>query len=164
MPAPTTRPLTLTAAALATYLCVPETDQMPTIGLMTVGLVLIELVTRRPSEPIVIFAGAATVLWSGLYGATGRESAIVGSFFALWPVVIVPLVALLSPALRTKPEPVAWAIALVGATAAIAVARTGALQPTVGPALVAVAIAAPASLAVGLLLARWPVLAAGRGK
>jgi hypothetical protein len=156
-------PLMLAAAALATYLCVPETDQMSTIGLMTVGLLLIELVTRQRSAPIVIAAGAAVVLWSGLYGATGRDSAIVGAIFALWPVVIVPIVALIRPVLRARPEPVAWAIALIGAVAAVAVARTGALQPTVRPAIVAVAIVAPISLAFGLLLASWPQPQAHRG-
>ena len=40
-------------------------------------LFLIELVTRAPSAPIVHAAAGGIVLWSGLYGATGRESAIV---------------------------------------------------------------------------------------
>ena len=40
------------------------------------------------------------------------------------------------------------------AVASVAVARTGALEPTIGPALVAVAIAAPMSFALALLVER----------
>jgi hypothetical protein len=91
------------------------------------------------------------VLWSGLYGATGRESAIVGALFAFWPLVLVVLVCH-RPG-RPQPRPVVrWAVGLIGGIAAVAVARTGALEPTIGPALVAVAIALPASLAVALLV------------
>jgi hypothetical protein len=47
---------------------------------------------------------------------------------------------------------VRWIIGLIGGVAAVAVARTGALEPTIGPALVAVAIALPTSLAVALVV------------
>jgi hypothetical protein len=149
-------PLTLTAAAIAIYGCVPETTHMPAFGLMTIGLAVVEVVTRQRSAPVVFVVAAASVLWSGLYGATGRDSAIVGALFALWPVVIVPTVALLVPGLRFRCELVSWVIAAIGAAAAVAVARTGAIQPTVGPALVAVAVAAPSSLVAAVAVARWP--------
>ncbi len=91
------------------------------------------------------------VLWSGLYGATGRESAIVGALFAFWPLVLVVVVCHWPG--RPQPVPVTrWIIGLIGGVAAVAVARTGALQPTIGPALLAVAIALPSSLAIALLV------------
>ncbi len=157
--APGSWPLTLTTTTIAMYGCVPETDQLPAIALMTLGLAGVEAMTRRRSEPIVFAAAVAIVLWAGLYGASGRPSAIVGAWFAFWPVVIVPLVAVLCQ--RTSVAHACWltqsrvdpVIAFIGAIAAIVVARTGAIQPTVGPAIVAVAIAVPLSLALsfGLL-------------
>jgi len=150
-------PWLLGMTALATYLCVPETDQMPAIGVMVASLAVIELVTRRPSGTVVRVVAAAIVLWSGLYGATGRQSAIVGALFAFWPFVLVGGSALW---LRWRELPVArrserWAVGLTGGIAAVAVARTGALQPTIRPALVAGGIAAVVSIAVcGLILGR----------
>jgi hypothetical protein len=47
-------------------------------------------------------------------------------------------------------------ISAIGAVAAVGVARTGAIEPTVGPAYLAVAIAAPSSLAIAVGVARWP--------
>ena len=150
-------PWLLGMTALATYLCVPETDQMPAIGAMVASLAVVELIARRPSGTVVQLVASAIVLWSGLYGATGRQSAIVGAFFAFWPLVLVGGTALW---LRWRELPVArrserWAVGLTGGIAAVAVARTGALQPTIRPALVAAGIAAVASIAVcGLILGR----------
>jgi hypothetical protein len=148
-------PCVLALTTLAIYLCVPETDQMPTVALMVVMLAGIEIVTRQPSAPAVQLVAAGIVLWAGLYGATGRSSAIVGTLFAFWPFVLVGGVTL---GLRWRERPPArrpqrWAIEVTGGIAAIAVARTGALEPTVRPALVAVGIAAGVSIVVcGLLL------------
>jgi hypothetical protein len=138
--------------AIAIYGCVPETsNQMPAVGVMLAALFLIELVARAPAAPLVHLVAAGIVLWSGLYGATGRESAIVGALFAFWPLVLVLLVCHLPG--REQPRPVVrWVIGLIGGVAAVAVARTGALEPTIGPALVAVAIALPVSLAAALLV------------
>lgn len=140
-------PWLLAMTALAVYLCVPETDQMRAIAAMVVCLGLIEIVARRPSGPIVQIAAAGIVLWSGLYGATGRASAIVGVFFAFWPLVLVFGVGLWRLR-REQPAiglPQRVGIGLVGGLAAVAVARTGALQATVGPAILAATIAAVAS-------------------
>ena len=151
-------PWLLGMTALATYLCVPETDQMPAIGVMVASLAVIELIARRPSGTSVQVVAAAIVLWSGLYGATGRESAVVGALFAFWPLVLVGGAALW---LRGRERPVAgrlqrWGIGLTGGIAAVAVARTGAIQPTVGPALVAAGVAAVASIVLCLLVLRRP--------
>jgi hypothetical protein len=153
MPTPGAVPAALTATTAAVYGCVPETDQIPPIGVFVVALVLVEVVTRRRLR-LSWHAGASLlVLWAGIYGATGRPSALVGALFAWWPVVIVPLAAAALPALAVASrEPTRWLIAAVGSVAALAVARTGALQPTIEPALVAAAIATAASAAavVGL--------------
>ncbi len=144
-------PALLGLSAIAIYGCVPETDQMFGIGVMLASLFLIELVARRPSAPIVHLVAAGIVLWSGLYGATGRDSAIVGALFAFWPLVLVVIVCHWPG--RAEPRPTTrWIIELIGGIAAVAVARTGALEPTIGPALLAVAIALPTSLAVALLV------------
>ena len=154
LPTPGMRPLTLAAASVAIYGCVPETDQMPRIWVLTFGAALAELVLRRRMPEGLLIVLGALVMWSGLYGATGRDSAIVGTFFSFWPVAIVPLVAFVRPVLRDMPETVQWNIASLGAIASVAVARTGALEPTIGPALLAVAIAAPLSFALALLVER----------
>jgi hypothetical protein len=148
------RPLTLAAASVAIYGCVPETDQMPTIWVLTFGAAIVEVVVRRRMPVGLLFVLGALVMWSGLYGATGRDSAIVGALFAFWPVAIVPLVAIVRPRLRDRRELVQWVIAGIGAVAAVAVARTGAIEPTIGPALLAVAVAAPVSFALALAVER----------
>jgi len=155
LPTPGVRPLTLAAASVAIYGCVPETDQMPTIWVLTFGAAIAEVVAHRRMPDGLLFVLGAMVMWSGLYGATGRNSAIVGALFAFWPVAIVPLVALVRPKLRGRPEVVQWVIAGIGAVAAVAVARTGAIEPTIGPALLAVAIAGPVSFALALLAERF---------
>lgn len=153
MPAPGAVPGALTATTAAVYGCVPETDQIPPIGVFVVGLVFVEVVTRRRLR-LSWHAGAALlVLWAGIYGATGRPSALVGALFAWWPVVIVPLAAAVFASLAVaRREPTRWLVAAVGSVAALAVARTGALQPTIAPALIATAIAAAASCAAVLAL------------
>ena len=144
-------PAHLALAAVAIYGCVPETDQMPTIGVLVTGLFLIEVVTRQRSTLVATVLATLVVLWSGLYGANGRGSAVVGAWFAFWPIVLVLGVGL---AVGPVPSGVRWLIGLIGGIAALAVARTGAIEPTVGPALIAVAVAAPVSLlgAAGVLV------------
>jgi hypothetical protein len=143
-PAPGEVPLLLLWTAVAIYGCVPETDQMVAVGLMIVGLLAIELVTGVRSPPFVHALAAAIVLWSGLYGATGRGSAVVGTWFAFWPLALVALVTLLAGPVRPLVRVV---IGAIGGIAALAVARTGGIDPATGPALVAVAVAVPVSLA-----------------
>lgn len=119
------------------YLCVPETDQVKPIAAALVAAALAELVMRR-SLPWQLYAILLPlVLWAGLYGATGRDSATIGTWFSMWPLVLVV----------TLPRRREWA-AVVGIAAAVIVARTGALQPTAAPAIRAVAIALPVSFVV----------------
>ena len=149
--APGELPVLLGYAAIAIYGCVPETDQMRTIAWMVVGLLVIELVTRTASALPVQILAAAIVLWSGLYGATGRGSAIVGAWFAFWPLVLVIGSALVF-GLRASPQ--RWLVGLIGGLAAVAVARTGAIEPDTAPALLAVAVAAPVSIGVSWAVVR----------
>jgi hypothetical protein len=151
-------PWLLAMTALATYLCVPETDQMPAIGAMVLALAVVELIARRASGAIVQIVAAAIVLWSGLYGATGRGSAIVGAIFAFWPLVLVASAVLWlrwreRPAVRVLQR---FGVGLIGGVAAVAVARTGALQPAVRPALVAVAVAGVVSAVLALAIVSQP--------
>lgn len=143
--APGELPVYLACAAVAIYGCVPETDQMPGVAAFLLAVFAIELAARRSAPPWVHTIVAAIVLWSGLYGASGRASAIVGAWFAFWPVVLVVTARLARPDLGLVPR---LAIGGVGGIAAIVVARTGALEPTVGPALVAATVAAAVSAAV----------------
>ncbi len=110
---------------------------------MVVGLLVVELVTRAPSATVVQLVAGGIVLWSGLYGATGRGSAIVGAWFAFWPLVLVIGSTL---TLGPRPSRARWLIGAIGGVAAIVVARSGGIEPTTRPALVAVAIAAPVSI------------------
>ena len=123
----------------AIYCCVPETDQIPQVVFAVVVLMALELAADRPMPWWLVLAVVGLVMWSGLFGATGRESALVGALFAAWPLVLV---------LAGVGSSVVVVAAGVGSVAAVAVARTGALQPTVRPALVAVAVAAFVSLGV----------------
>lgn len=119
------------------YLCVPETDQVLPIAAALATATLTELVMRAPLPRVLYPIFGGLVLWSGLYGATGRDSATIGAWFAMWPLVLV----------ATAPRRREWAAA-VGIVAAAIVARTGALQPTAAPAWRAVAIALPLSAVV----------------
>jgi hypothetical protein len=145
-------PVLLAWSALAIYGCVPETDQMPTIAVMVAGLTVVELLTRTTSALPVHLLAAGIVLWSGLYGATGRGSAVVGAWFAFWPLVLVIGASLVAGPL---PAPTRWALGAVGASAAVAVARTGGIEPTTTPAVVAIAIAAPVSIAASAAVVRF---------
>lgn len=145
--------LSIAATALAMYACVPETDQFRSVALVVGGLIVAAMLLGR-WLPLVGYGGVAlVVMWAGTYGTAGRQSALVGALFAWWPVLFVPLVAALRPAVTAATEPWRWAIAAVGVIAAGGVARTGALEPTAGPAWTAVAVAVAVSLAIAVAIA-----------
>lgn len=149
-PAPGEVPAYVAMSWLATYACVPETDHLADIAVAIAGVFVIE-VALRWSSPLVHLGLLVVLLGAGWFGATGRASAEVGAVFALWPVVLSALFA------WRKSLPTEWrfVVGAIGGVAAVAVARTGALEPTIGPALVAVAIAAPLSaLAARFVTAR----------
>jgi hypothetical protein len=145
---------TALAGAVAVYGCVPEvSNQMPVVFVL-IGVTLVAEVVLRRSAPLAWHGLlAAVVLWAGLYGATGRERAFIGTWFALWPMVIVPVVAVIQPRLARTTEPLRWLVAGIGAVAAVTVARTGALEAGVAPALVSVAVWGPLSLVLAVAVA-----------
>ena len=151
---PGTVPLLICAAAASIYLCVPETtNQMPMVGSVVTLVTLAELRSRRQLHIGILGLTAGIVLWSGIYGATGRQSALVGALFSMWPIVIVALAALLVPRLAHVAEPVRWLVAALGVAAAVTVARTGALEPIIRPAVVAVLVLGGLSLAAAVAIA-----------
>lgn len=144
-------PLALLGWLAAVYGCVPETDHVPAAAVLLAGAAVVEVVTRRCLGYAWWLAGAVAVLWSGLYGATGRPSALVGALFGAWVVLLGPLLALVARLGRT-PTLVRWTVVAVGVAAALIVSRTGALEPTVAPALRSVALWSAVSLAAALLI------------
>ena len=152
LPRPGSTGLTQLAWLAAVYGCVPETDHIPAVGLLIVGMLAVEVVSREHLPMAWQLGVSGIVLWAGLYGATGRQSALVGALFGAWPVVLGPLVARFTHLGRAH-QLVRWAVTGVGAAAALIVARTGALQPTIGPALRAVATWGSVSLAIATVLA-----------
>ncbi|MEI6401050.1 MAG: hypothetical protein WCP59_02580 [Actinomycetota bacterium] len=166
---PTLVPWLVMCACAATYACVPETDQIPKVALLAAGAFVVHLITSaigRPVHWVLHVAVAATVLWAGMFGATGRQSALIGALYSWWPFVLLLAMAHRLPptlGLWRRLDPVArhttrraaltwWEVAAVAAIATAAVARTGALEPTVTPAVVAVAIATVASVLLTLPL------------
>ncbi|MEO6125491.1 MAG: hypothetical protein ABIR32_17475 [Ilumatobacteraceae bacterium] len=148
----------LIIALAAMYGCVPETDHFSVIALVLFTGLVIEMTTRR-TMPLVWFAAAGgLVLWAGVYGATGRERALVGALFALWPPVLLGLVVRLASPVRVSSRLVCVAIVAVGGVATLVVSRTGALHNGIRPALESAAIAAVASAIVAVVLVRFTPL------
>ena len=155
-------PLTLAATALATYACVPETDQFRGVFVVVGLAIAADLLVSREPDDLSVAPVAALVLWAGVEGGVNRQSAFVGAFFAWWPVFLLPLVVLVRPLVKIAREEFAWAITAVGACAALVVARTGGTNDDLGPALVAVAAGATASFAVALVIASYATRVPGR--
>jgi hypothetical protein len=143
-------PVLLAYATAAITACVPETGQMPTVAWMVVGLLAVELLTRSTSALPVQVTAIGIVLWSGLYGATGRTSAVIGAWFAWWPLLLVVAADRVGGPLTARTR---WAIGAIGGAAALAVARTGGIATATGPAVVVVAVAVVVSVT-----ATWVVL------
>ncbi|CAN5387004.1 hypothetical protein BH23ACT3_BH23ACT3_20830 [soil metagenome] len=149
LPRPGDAPLAVAGVLAVIFLCVPETDQILRVALVVTVVIIAEGVARQPFPLLLLGAVAAYVMWAGIFGATGRQSALVGALFAWWPVLILPLLTLRMPRLADTGTWVRGGIVAIGGVAAAAVARTGALQPTMPPALLAAAVAVPVSLAAG---------------
>lgn len=151
LPRPGMVPLTVLPWLAVVYACVPETDQVIGVGILVVVVAMVEFVAGEYLPFGWQLSIIGVVLWAGLYGATGRQSALVGSLSGAWPVALVPLVGVMSP-LRRAPVWVRVAVVAIGAGAALVVARTGALATTIDPALRAVTFWGSASLAAAVLL------------
>lgn len=137
LPAPGQLALLQCCVAAAVYGCVPETDQLKGVGLLVVGVLLLEQVAARRLPLGWHAIVTATIFWAAVYGATGRGSAVVGGLFAIWPIALV--------AITRRGTPF---VSAAGVAAAWLVARTGGIQPTTAPAWFAVALWGGGSLLV----------------
>lgn len=150
--APGWAPASIVGVMTVTFLCVPETDQIPYIAAVPAVLAVVEVLSGRSLPFGVIYTAAALVLWAGVFGATGRQSAFVGAFFAWWPLMMLAGAVAICPALA-RARPWRHAVILIGGfVAAGVVSRTGALQPTGGPAVRAAAVAGVVSLGLTSLV------------
>lgn len=141
-------------SAFAVYACVPETEQMTEVGLVIAAAAVAEVLRQRLLPVSADAAVAGLLLWSALFGATGRPSALIGGLFALVPLIAVPAVLAARPALASAALPWRWALAVVWIGAAVAVARTGGISRNAAPAWIAVVCFTVAALAASELLAR----------
>ena len=151
---PGSRWVLFAGSAFAVYCCVPETKPMWEVGLVIASAAVAELLRQRLLPLPVDAAVAGLILWSALFGATGRPSALVGGLFALVPLVAIPAVLAARPALAGGPVRWRWSLAIVWIGAAIAVARTGGIARTVAPAWIALVGVTAAALLASELLAR----------
>ncbi|MFT6290187.1 MAG: hypothetical protein ACJAR2_000774 [Ilumatobacter sp.] len=151
-------PGALLAVLLAMFLCVPETDQFVVAALIPVALLAVELVRREQLAAEWYAVAAGGIGWAGMFGSTGRQSALVGALFAWWPIVLPVLIIGLGG--RRSRHSVLLSMA-VGAATALVFARTGGISDSgVAAALVVVGLAA-ISVGVGWLVAsRRPPTAA----
>jgi len=151
LPVPGVAPTTILATLAAVALCVAETDHMMIAAIVPVAVVGVELVGRRQLGVEWYAVAAASVLWAGIFGATGRQSALVGALFAWWAVALLPLVYVVRPVASTSASIV---VAAIGAVAAVAVARSGGLADTAPPAWIAAAVVAAVSFGLAVVIVR----------
>lgn len=122
LPMPGLAPLTIVGALFAISLCVPETDQLPIVAILPMALVVLEVVDRRQLPIEWYIVAAAAVGWGGMFGATGRQSALAGALFAWW-TVLLPSFAFVT--YRSEHRWRIIGVAGVAALAAVVMARTG---------------------------------------
>lgn len=149
-------PLAIIAVLVAAAACVPETDQMAVAALLPFVVFALEVVQRRQVGVEWYALAAASVGWTAMFGATGRQSALAGALFAWWPVLLPVIVHFVRP-IRSTVQ--AWIIASLGAVAAVAMARTGGIADGWAAIIVSVVVAAGVSLAVA-----YAVVASGVGR
>ena len=161
LPIPGVAPLTILAALLAIYLCVPETDQVPVAAILPVAVVVLELVGRRQVGLEWYAIAAASVGWAGLFGASGRQSALIGALFAWWAVLLLPIVQILWPLRLTSggDQPGAGratlkavVIAVIAGLSASLMARTGGIADSTGRAVLAAAVIATVSHLISFVI------------
>ena len=150
LPLPGLAPSTIVATLVAVYLCVPETEQIPIAAFVPVVVVALEVVGRRQVGLEWYAVAAASVLWAGMFGATGRQSALVGALFAWWAVALLPLVHAVRP-IRSVGAGVV--VAVIGAGAAVVMARTGGISDTGSTAWIAAVTVAVVSFLVAIAAA-----------
>ena len=139
------------AVLLAMYLCVPETNQFAMAALIPMAVFLVELVRREQLGVEWYALAAASVAWAGMFGSSGRQSALIGALFSWWPILLPWLIGRLMGA-RQRTTVIASMV--VGALAAVVFARTGGISASgVTAAVVVAAIAAASCAAVWIFAA-----------
>jgi len=147
--APGLAPATLGGTLAAIALCVPEVNQIALAAMLLGFVMLLEVLGRRQLAIGWYAVGAAAVLWAGMFGATGRQSALVGALFAWWAVALVPLVHAVVPIRSVLTAAVVGAI---GVLAAIVMARTGGIADSGTAAFVAAVASAVMSFAAAVAM------------
>jgi hypothetical protein len=151
LPTPGIAPGTIVVALVAVYLCVPETDQIAIAAFVPIVVVALEVVQRSQVGLEWYAVAAASVGWAGMFGASGRQSALVGALFAWWAVALVPLVHRVRP---IPNQPTAVAVAVIGSVAAIVMARTGGIAESGATAAFSALAIGVVSLGFALLVGR----------
>jgi hypothetical protein len=142
-------PAALLATLAAIFLCVPETDQIPVALIVPGFLLAAELLQRRQLGIAWYAVAAASVGWAGMFGATGRQSALAGALFAWWPIVLPMLVNRVRP-IRSVLD--ASLVIAVGAVAALIMARTGGIADSTSVVVVSVLGAVVVSVGLAALI------------
>jgi hypothetical protein len=150
---PGVTPGILVGIAAISYACVPETDHFPWLVVVPVTMAVVELASARRLPFGWIYGAAVVVLWAGIYGATGRQSALVGTVFAWWPIVLLSVVVTVRPAFANVAELLRWLVVVFAAVAAGIVSRTGAIESSGESAVAGAAVGAFVSLVAGLAVA-----------
>jgi hypothetical protein len=132
--------LSIYATLGVVHLCVPETDQIPLVGGLVVGAGAIDLLTRGRWRNVLWVAAAASVLWAGLYGATGRQGALVGAMFAFLAPLSLTLIRIGARPVRSPPTR-KWLVLGLALLASVVLARTEALGRPLVPALLVATVA-----------------------
>jgi len=150
-PAPGLVPSLLLGVLVAIGACVPETDQLVLVALAPTSLIAAEIIARRRVADEWYALVAGLIGWGGLYGATGRTSALAGALFAWWAFVLIAFVCRRWP---TIPGATSIAAGGIGVVASIAMARTGGVSTSDAATIASVVICAVVSVAavVGLVV------------
>lgn len=132
----------------AVHVCVPENGRTAEVGLLVACGGVAEFLMRR-RLPLPVWSAIATaVLWTAVFGASGRARAVIGGLFAVTPLIATALVVRPRRAVRPLTETRRWLIAFVWLAAAWIVARTGGIAETTSAAWISVAIASGIALPV----------------
>ena len=140
----------LTAAwAVVVLCCVPETGHLPPVLAVTTALATWQFLSKATIPLPCHLAIIWLVLSAGVFGSSGRPSALCGALFGVWPFV---LTALARPGTMRFGVPIgrACVYAALGGLGALVVSRTGALAQA-GLRAPVLAIGATISVTVVLL-------------
>lgn len=158
LPRPAAPAVLVASWAAVIYGCIPETGRQPGLLAMVFGLAAWELLGRTTLPWPAHLAQIFLLISSGVFGTAGWPSALLGTLFGIWPLVLVTGASLVAPlATRRSISPARIeVIAALGCIGSVVVARTGALvHPGIRGAMVAIAVVAAIEVVAALLLIRF---------